>query len=143
MSTPTTRDLAEIAYAAYGVSTGGKNYQGLPMPRWDELPALTQLAWIEATGAVTMRTLEMMTGVRRTIAPTIGDVVLVPADPSTNNGAQVAPAIVTRVWSDTTVNVRVLHDSHSLDWRTSLVYRDSLEGASPLTAAWTWPGDDA
>jgi hypothetical protein len=60
-------------------------------------------------------------------------------DPATNNGATVAPAVITRVWSETTVNVRVLHDSESITWRTSVVYRDNLDGIEGTPAVWTWP----
>lgn len=44
--------LAKIAYAAYGKTTDYKNYQGLPMPSWDELPVMIKTAWMEATAAV-------------------------------------------------------------------------------------------
>lgn len=40
--------------------------------------------------------------------PSLGQVVLVPADPKANNGASEAPATITRVWNDHMVNVRVL-----------------------------------
>jgi len=43
--------LARAAYAAYGQSTGGLNYQGLPMPEWDGLGETIQQAWIAATEA--------------------------------------------------------------------------------------------
>lgn len=43
---------ARRAYAAYGAMTGGKNYQGLPMPSWDELGDVIQRAWIAAANAV-------------------------------------------------------------------------------------------
>lgn len=42
-------DAAERAYAAYAKSTGGKNFQGNPMPAWIDLPTSIQLAWIAAT----------------------------------------------------------------------------------------------
>jgi hypothetical protein len=42
----------KVAYVAYGEVTGGKNYQGLPMPAWDELPATIQDAWVAAAQAV-------------------------------------------------------------------------------------------
>ncbi|MFJ2392847.1 hypothetical protein ACIOTI_08875 [Streptomyces sp. NPDC087843] len=72
--------------------------------------------------------------------PEIGDVVLVPVDPAENNGAAEAPAVVTRVWSATTVNVRVLHDGRDLPWRTSLTYREDLDGIEGAPAVWTWKG---
>ncbi len=71
--------------------------------------------------------------------PSVGRIVHVPMDPATNNGATVAPAVITRVWSETTVNVRVLHDSESITWRTSVVYRDNLDGIEGTPAVWTWP----
>lgn len=37
---------ARAAYEAYGNATGGKNYQGLPMPRWDDLGDAIQYAWV-------------------------------------------------------------------------------------------------
>ncbi|MEU8710925.1 hypothetical protein [Streptomyces sp. NPDC048663] len=52
--------------------------------------------------------------------PSIGRIVLVAVDPAWNNGADVAPAVITRVWSDTCVNVRAIADSHSVDWLTSV-----------------------
>jgi hypothetical protein len=38
-------DLAQLAYKAYGNVTGHKNFQGDPMPAWEELPPVIQLAW--------------------------------------------------------------------------------------------------
>ncbi|MDQ0933812.1 hypothetical protein [Streptomyces turgidiscabies] len=72
-------------------------------------------------------------------APAVGDVVLVPADPAENNGAAEAPAVVTRVWSATTVNVRVLLDSEAVIWRTSVLYRENLDALEGVPAVWTWP----
>jgi hypothetical protein len=40
--------LAREAYAAYGNSTGWKNFQGNPMPPFDELGDTIQQAWIAA-----------------------------------------------------------------------------------------------
>lgn len=72
--------------------------------------------------------------------PTIGRIVHVPADPAKNNGASVAPAIITRVWSDTCVNLRVLLDSPETEWRTSVTFVEDLNGAELRTPwAWTWP----
>jgi|SRR5450755_443965 hypothetical protein len=44
--------LAERAYEAYGASTGGRNYQGLPMPAWADLGEPIQQAWSAAVSAV-------------------------------------------------------------------------------------------
>ena len=52
--------------------------------------------------------------------PSVGRIVLTPVAPETNNGSTVAPAIITRVWSDTCVNLRVLHDSENITWKTSV-----------------------
>jgi hypothetical protein len=43
--------LARAAYLAYGEVTGGRNYQGLPMPDYDELPDTIQRAWRAAACA--------------------------------------------------------------------------------------------
>ncbi|MEU1496043.1 hypothetical protein [Streptomyces sp. NPDC005732] len=72
--------------------------------------------------------------------PEVGDVVLVPANPAENNGSAEAPAVVTRVWSATTVNVRILQDGTTVPWRTSLVYRDTFDGFDGAAAVWTWKG---
>lgn len=70
--------------------------------------------------------------------PSVGRIVHVPADPAENNGADVAPAVITRVWSDTCVNVRVLLDSDAIEWRTSVVYTDSFDDDANRHR-WTWP----
>ena len=44
--------LAAIAYDAYGETTGHKNYQGLPMPRFEDLPEAIIHAWEAAVVAV-------------------------------------------------------------------------------------------
>lgn len=73
--------------------------------------------------------------------PSLGRIVLVPIEPEMNNGATVAPAIITRVWSDTTVNLRVLADSHNPPlWRTSSTYTDDLDQRDQTHVNyWTWP----
>ena len=48
----TSEDLARRAYEAYGVVTGGKNYQGNPMPAWEDLGDKIQQAWRAAANAV-------------------------------------------------------------------------------------------
>lgn len=71
--------------------------------------------------------------------PTVGQIVLVPMEPTeANHFAHIAPAIITRVWSDTTVNVRVLADGPDMPWRTSVTYIDALNNAEG-TYRWTWP----
>lgn len=44
--------LARVAYHAYGQVTDHKNYQGLPMPAYDELPETIRRAWEAAASAV-------------------------------------------------------------------------------------------
>lgn len=71
--------------------------------------------------------------------PSIGRIVLVPVSENLNNGAEVAPAVITRVWSDELVNVRVLHDGHDIDWRTSVKLVDEQpEDLTDQHVAW-WP----
>lgn len=139
MSRPSAMELAQSAYAAYGETTDHQNYQGEPMPPWVHLAERTQKAWIAAAGTVALDLLSSFTGKPYSLTPDVGDVVLVPMDPALNNGAHVAPALVTRVWSKSTINVRVLADSHNIDWRTSVVYRDTLDDVTFPAAVWTWP----
>jgi hypothetical protein len=69
--------------------------------------------------------------------PSVGRTVLVQTDPASNNGADVAPAVVSRVNDDGTVNVRVLNDWHSIDWRQNLEIHDKRPDDAG-NAAW-WP----
>ncbi|MFJ9243816.1 hypothetical protein [Streptomyces sp. NPDC101776] len=141
---PTTLEFAETAYTAYGESTGLRTHDGGPMPDWDELTDRTRLAWTQAAGAVALAAVAGLTGVPTGgTGPDVGDVVLVPVVPDENNGAAVAPAIVTRVWSRSTVNVRVLGDGNAITWRTSLTYVESLDSALPGAAVWTWTGGES
>lgn len=75
--------------------------------------------------------------------PSLGRIVLVPMDPVENNGAHVAPAVITRVWSDNSVNLRVLADSYAIEWRTSVTYApdlDAIPADDPTRLnRWTWP----
>lgn len=41
----TAAEAAKAAYRGYSLSTGGKTFDGRPMPRWEELPARIQQAW--------------------------------------------------------------------------------------------------
>lgn len=49
---PSYTELAKIAYEAYGKSSKGKNYQGKPMPEFDDLPEAIKQHWIAAMIAV-------------------------------------------------------------------------------------------
>lgn len=44
--------LAKLAYEAYGKVTDGKNYQGLPMPSWEDLTDKIREAWDAAVTEV-------------------------------------------------------------------------------------------
>lgn len=73
--------------------------------------------------------------------PSLGDVVLVAVDPAMNNGSKTAPAVITRVWTGTSINVRVLLDSDGVPpWRTSLTYVDTLDDVEDNMRPfrWTW-----
>jgi hypothetical protein len=46
--------------------------------------------------------------------PSLGRIVIAAGiDPNTNNGATEAPAIITRVWSDDLVNIKVITDGET------------------------------
>lgn len=66
--------------------------------------------------------------------PTLGRVVHVFADPARNNGADVAPAMITRVWNDQGVNLRVLLDGPDTPWLTSVVLCDDRDAAEKVTS---------
>lgn len=46
-------DLAKTAYRAYGSVTSFKNYQGNPMPEFDDLPETIKKAWIQVAKTLT------------------------------------------------------------------------------------------
>lgn len=50
--TETIEVRAERGYRAYGDFVEWKNYAGLPMPKWGELPEKIRGAWVHATGAL-------------------------------------------------------------------------------------------
>jgi hypothetical protein len=141
LSRPPLTDTARAAYAAYGAVTGHRTHDDRPMPAWDDLGEHIQAAWTCAAGSVALETLAQL-GSRCDGPPDIGDVVLVPVDRAVNINADVAPAVITRVWNGTTVNVRVLTDGDAIAWRTSLVYTDSLANVSGPACLWTWPGGE-
>lgn len=68
----------------------------------------------------------------------MGRIVMVPMDPEGNNGATEAPAVITRVWSDTMVNVRIFGDNAvAAEWRTSVTLLTERP-EDPKHVAW-WP----
>lgn len=70
--------------------------------------------------------------------PSVGRVVLVPMDPDGNNGSDVAPAVITRAWNDSLINVKVLGDNAvAAEWRTSVTLH-AERPANPQHDAW-WP----
>jgi hypothetical protein len=52
MTTTTPESRARLAYTAYGRVTGFKNFQGNPMPVFDDLPERIREAWVAAAGVV-------------------------------------------------------------------------------------------
>lgn len=47
-----TEWLAQIGYAAYAKSSGGKNFLGNPMPTWEDLPAAIKQHWFAAANEI-------------------------------------------------------------------------------------------
>lgn len=71
--------------------------------------------------------------------PTVGRIVLVAVDPKINNGSDRAPAIITRVWGDICVNLRVIVDGPGeMPWRTSSTLCEP-EDLGDQTSKWAWP----
>lgn len=82
--------------------------------------------------------------------PSIGRIIIVRRAPGDgNNGAEVAPAIITRVWGSElpdgswTINAKVLLDGDAIAWRTSLsLFADEASAASAKPDGWHvgwWP----
>lgn len=63
--------------------------------------------------------------------PSVGRIVLVPVDALhlQANGAEVLPAIITRVWSDSVVNLQVFVDAGAVVSKTSAKLYDTPEAA--------------
>lgn len=80
--------------------------------------------------------------------PTVGRVVLFKSSCPEHMGSDTAPvpAIVTRVWSPTCVNLRVLADGHQTPWVTSVIFAEDIDSYDPgepqehgaYSAAWGW-----
>lgn len=66
--------------------------------------------------------------------PSVGRIVHALVDPTRNNGSDVAPAVITRVFNDELVNVRILFDAHDIEWKTSVLLlptKEALEARQP------------
>lgn len=77
------------------------------------------------------------------MAPTVGRIVLVIVDPASNNGSEIAPAIITRVWSGNDdralVNYRILgdHDPSDDERKTSAgLYANERAARDAMVAAY-------
>lgn len=66
--------------------------------------------------------------------PALGRIVHVFVDPTQNNGADVAPAVITRVWSEQLVNLKVLLDASNDVWFTSVALCDDRDSAEKVTS---------
>jgi hypothetical protein len=83
--------------------------------------------------------------------PSLGRIVLATVHPTTNNGSDTAPAVITRVFSDDLVNIRVLLDGvDRVEAKTSIALypdRAALDAAKaqrdqdqPHNAGYTFTG---
>ena len=68
--------------------------------------------------------------------PSLGRIVLFRSLDS--NGTKEHPALITRVWSDTCVNLTVFPDYGEPVYKTSVNQNESLEGSNQ-NLAWRWP----
>lgn len=68
------------------------------------------------------------------MTPALGRIVHVFVDPARNNGSDVAPAVITRVWNEHGVNLKVLLDSPDNIWLTSVALCDDREDAEKVTS---------
>jgi hypothetical protein len=60
--------------------------------------------------------------------PSPGRIVMASADPATNNGSDVAPAMIVAVWAGGRVNLRVMEDGAGPPpWLTSATLYDTPE----------------
>lgn len=64
--------------------------------------------------------------------PALGRIVHTFVDPARNNGADIAPAVITRVWNEQGVNLRVLLDGPDTLWFTSVVLCDDRDSAEQV-----------
>lgn len=73
------------------------------------------------------------------MTPSVGRIVIVKVDPKRNNGADVAPAVITRVWAPDLVNLKVLKDAEQDAWMTSVKLLDTAEDAAGQVHVCYWP----
>lgn len=64
----------------------------------------------------------------------VGRIVHVFVDPAQNNGTDIAPAVITRVWNEQGVNLKVLLDHADNIWLTSVTLCDDREAAEKVTS---------
>lgn len=67
-------------------------------------------------------------------APALGRIVHVFVDPARNNGSDVAPAVITRVWNEQGVNLKVLLDNPDDIWLTSVTLCENREAAEKVNS---------
>jgi hypothetical protein len=75
--------------------------------------------------------------------PSVGRIVIARVEPVWNNGADLCPAIITRVWGDEMINVKLLPDGpQDVVWRTSvpLCADEASARAHADERAVFWPG---
>jgi hypothetical protein len=147
-------DLGPTANAAYGRATGFRTHDGHPMPMWEALSETTQNAYRAVAAEIVayladaaQETADQDSAAEQTAAaaaatggrqPSQGSVVLAGINTLDNNGSPVAPAIITRVWTNGVINVRIQPDSDIPSVRaTSLSYIDTVDDLVP--GRWTWP----
>lgn len=88
---------------------------------------------------------ELITKIKNILMkPTIGRIVIYYPQKSErellNNYLTKAPAIITAVWSDTCINLKVLCDGPFNLWKTSVNKFDSNINGTPFTEnVWDWP----
>lgn len=76
--------------------------------------------------------------------PAVGRIVHVLMKPGDNNGSDVAPAVITRVWSEACVNVRVFADSGDVPWQTSVsLHADRAAADAAVAPVREMHGDNA
>jgi hypothetical protein len=75
------------------------------------------------------------------ITPSVGCIVMCGVNAAGNNGTDVAPAVITRVWSNEMVNVKVFNDGLACEWKTSVHLFDVEEQAREygILSACYWP----